>query len=184
MATFGNGYIATRIYSDSVFVSGVYNGRRREPSHTTRVPSTVAIRMSLENDSDVTTNNFYSLDVERGLFTHRVEGSGFSAEELIYAHRKLPNLLVVEVRVRNEKDQALKIDMTCLKHRAKRAKIWTSPKFLKANFLPTFQMFKPNMALLTQTRKRIGKESVLLWYGAKYPNHWLFSQEPIKLSIM
>ena len=150
MATIGNGYLATRIYSDSVFVSGVYNGRRREPSHRTRVPSTVAIRMSLENDSDVTTNNFYSLDVERSLFTHRVEGTGFSAEELIYAHRKLPNLRVVEVRVRNEKDQALKIDMTCLKHRAKRAKIWTSPKFPKANFLPTFQMFKPNMALLTQ----------------------------------
>ena len=112
MATIGNGYIATRIYSDSVFVSGVYNGRRREPSHRARVPSTVAIHMSLENDNDVITNNFYSLDVERGLFTHRVEGTGFSAKELIYAHRKLPNLLVVEVRVQNEKDQALKIGLS------------------------------------------------------------------------
>lgn len=111
MATVGNGYLATRIYSDSVFVSGVYNGRRREPSHRARIPSTVAIRMSLEDDT-VATNTLYSLDVGRGLFTHRVEGSGFSAEELIYAHRKLPNLLVVEVRVQNEQDEALKIALS------------------------------------------------------------------------
>ena len=108
MATIGNGYLATSIYSDSVFLSGVYNGRRREPSHRARVPSTVAIRMSIE-DGAATANASYSLDVGKGLFTHRVEGRGFCAEQMIYAHRKLPNLLVVEVRVRNEQDKALKI---------------------------------------------------------------------------
>ena len=111
MATVGNGFLATSVFSDSVFVSGVYNGRRREPSHRARVPSSVAIRMSLE-DKTVATTTTYSLDVQKGLFTHRIEGSGFIAEELIYAHRKLQNLIVVEVRVQNMQDVALKIALS------------------------------------------------------------------------
>ena len=108
MATIGNGFLATSVFSDSVFVAGVYNGRRREPSHRARVPSSVAIRMSLE-DKSIATTTTYSLDVQKGLFTHRIEGSGFAVEELLYAHRKLQNLIVVELRVQNSLDKALKI---------------------------------------------------------------------------
>jgi trehalose/maltose hydrolase-like predicted phosphorylase len=111
MATIGNGFLATPVFSDSVFVSGVYSGRRREPSHRARVPSSSAIRMSLEDES-IATNPTYSLDVQKGLFTHCIEGSGFVLEELIYAHRKLQNLIVVEVRVRNSQDKALKIRLS------------------------------------------------------------------------
>lgn len=111
MATIGNGFLATSVFSDSVFVSGVYNGRRREPSHRARVPSTASIRMSLV-DKAVTTSTTYSLDVQKGVFTHRVEGCGFIVEELIYAHRKLPNLLVVEVRVQNLQDKTLKVGLS------------------------------------------------------------------------
>ena len=111
MATIGNGFLATSAFSDSVFVSGVYNGRRRKPSHRGRIPSTAAIRMSLD-DKATTTSVTYSLDVKKGLFTHRIEGSGFIVEELIYAHRKLQNLLVVEIKVQNSQDEALKIRLS------------------------------------------------------------------------
>ena len=111
MATIGNGFLATSVFSDSVFVAGVYNGRRREPSHRARVPSSVAIRMSLE-DKSITTTTIYSLDVQKGLFTHRIEGSGLVVEELLYAHRKLQNLIVVELRVQNSLDEALKISLS------------------------------------------------------------------------
>ncbi|XP_028400693.1 protein-glucosylgalactosylhydroxylysine glucosidase-like [Dendronephthya gigantea] len=111
MATIGNGFLATRIFSDTIFVSGVYNGRRRQPSHRARIPSTVDIRMSLENGV-VATNTTYSLDVERAVFTHRVDGNDFVVEELIYAHRKLENLIVVEIRVKNSQEKALNIGLS------------------------------------------------------------------------
>lgn len=45
MPAVGNGYIGTQIGSDSMFVSGVYNGIASEtPSHRARIPSTVAFR--------------------------------------------------------------------------------------------------------------------------------------------
>lgn len=110
MATIGNGFLATRIYSDSIFVSGVYNGRGREPSHRARIPSTVAIRMSLQGNAVETTTNEYSLDVQKALFTHRIEGRGFHIQELIYAHRKLENLLVVEIRAQNWQGEPLRIN--------------------------------------------------------------------------
>ena len=45
MPAIGNGYIGTQIGSDSMYVSGVYNGLASEtPSHRARIPSTVAFR--------------------------------------------------------------------------------------------------------------------------------------------
>lgn len=110
MATIGNGYIATRVFSDAVFVSGVYNGRRREPSHRARIPSTAAIRWSLAESQDAVKTT-YSLDVARGVFLERSEGDGFVIEELVYAHRKRKHLVVIEIIVRNARSRALKINL-------------------------------------------------------------------------
>ena len=44
-AAVGNGYLATQIGSDAVYVSGVFNGHATDaPSHRARIPSPVNIR--------------------------------------------------------------------------------------------------------------------------------------------
>jgi hypothetical protein len=45
MPAIGNGYVATQIGSDAVYVSGVFNGHATDaPSHRARIPSPVNIR--------------------------------------------------------------------------------------------------------------------------------------------
>ena len=45
MPAIGNGYLATQIGSDAIYVAGVYNGAATtDPSHRARVPSTVNFR--------------------------------------------------------------------------------------------------------------------------------------------
>ena len=111
MATIGNGYLATRVFSDTIYVSGVYNGRRREPSHRARVPSTAATRDSSGKDAH-TTN--YSLDVAKGIFRQQSEGDGFHVEEVIYDHRQQQHehLVVVELRLVNNRDETLTVKLS------------------------------------------------------------------------
>ena len=45
MPAIGNGYLATQIGGDAIFVAGVFNGLATEaPSHHARIPSTVNFR--------------------------------------------------------------------------------------------------------------------------------------------
>ena len=57
----GNGYLATNVFSDAIYVDGVFNGYR-EDSHRARIPSTASIRV---ND-DVISEDF-SLDMWNGM---------------------------------------------------------------------------------------------------------------------
>lgn len=109
MATIGNGYVATTVYSDTIHVSGVYNGRRRQPSHRARVPSTAAIKWSLKTPDTVKTT--YFLDVAKGVFVERSEGTGFQIEESVFAHRRQQHLLVVQIKVLNSRSEPMEINL-------------------------------------------------------------------------
>ena len=166
MATIGNGFLATRIFSDSIFVSGVYNGRRRKPSHRAKIPSTVDIRMSLENGV-VATNTTYSLDVERAVFTHRIEGNGFVIEELIYAHRKLENLIVVEIRAKNSQDEALNIGLST--SRGKKSDDLNSTDVPRAKFPPGSTGLRANYGWIVTTEEENSKKVGVAVVWSKVP---------------
>lgn len=56
----GNGYLATNVFSDAIYVDGVFNGYR-EDIHRARIPSTASIRVTGDVNSEV-----YRLDMRNG----------------------------------------------------------------------------------------------------------------------
>lgn len=58
----GNGYLATNVFSDAIYVDGVFNGYR-EDSHRARIPSTASIRVTSGAISEV-----YRLDMRNGMY--------------------------------------------------------------------------------------------------------------------
>jgi hypothetical protein len=65
MASVGNGHISTTVYTDTVYMNGLYNGERGE-SHRARIPSRNNIKLST-SASDVVTDHVFGLDVAQGM---------------------------------------------------------------------------------------------------------------------
>lgn len=110
MPSVANGYIGTVIYSDSVHVSGVFNGKaypKKKPvypvyfyqhAHRARIPSTAAIDFKVAGIQGKTS---YALDVLDGVFYKWFTADNLKVEQRIYAHRSRKNLLVVEISAKN-----------------------------------------------------------------------------------
>lgn len=110
MPSVANGYIGTVIYSDSVHVSGVYNGKaypKKKPiypvyfyqhAHRARIPSTASIDFSV---TDIQGKTSYALDVKEGVFYKWFKADRLNVEQRIYAHRSRKNLLIVEITAKN-----------------------------------------------------------------------------------
>lgn len=64
MPSVGNGQLATIVYTETVFMNGLYNGLLGE-SHRARIPSQVNIRMTNIANQSATDHRFI-LDTERG----------------------------------------------------------------------------------------------------------------------
>ena len=106
-----NGYIGTVIYSDSVHVSGVYNGKaypKKKPiypvyfyqhAHRARIPSTAAIDFRV---SGIQGKTSFALDVREGVYYKWFSADNLNVEQRIYAHRSRKNLLVVEITAKNK----------------------------------------------------------------------------------
>lgn len=123
MASIGNGYLGTIIYSDTVHISGVYNGRAHsrawpiypvywiDHTHRARIPSTCAINYTVHN---LDGGHSYALDVRDAVFYHwfRSNNSKFSIEQRLYAHREFKHVLVVEFTVRNNLGIDVYINLT------------------------------------------------------------------------
>ncbi|XP_068683717.1 protein-glucosylgalactosylhydroxylysine glucosidase-like isoform X1 [Montipora foliosa] len=111
MPSVGNGYVSTVIYSDTVHVSGVFNGPARpkkypiypvyfyEHTHRARVPSTASVNFKVEPGIPGKTS--YALDVGEGVFYKWFKSESLNVEQRIYAHRTRKNLLVVEITAKN-----------------------------------------------------------------------------------
>jgi len=63
MASVGNGHLATIVYSETVFMNGLYNGEQGD-SHRARIPSRINIRISIPR-TEIRSRRF-TLDVEKG----------------------------------------------------------------------------------------------------------------------
>ena len=111
MPSVANGYLGTVIYSDSVYVSGVYNGRaypKKYPiypiylyqhAHRARIPSTASINFKING---IKGRSSYALDVSEGVFYRWFQAVNLTVEQRIYAHRTRKNLLVVEITAKND----------------------------------------------------------------------------------
>lgn len=111
MASVANGYVGTVIYSDTVHVSGVFNGpgyAKKHPiypiylyqhAHRARVPSTASLNFKVKGISG---KSSYALDVGEGVFYKWFKAANLTVEQRIYAHRTRKNLLVVEITAKND----------------------------------------------------------------------------------
>lgn len=108
----GNGYLATTVFSDTVYVSGIFNGRgTKTPSHRARIPSTAAIIVRSNLTSNATVELF-SLNVEQGVFYHRLVVENFTLEQKIYAHRVHQHVLVTEISLQNNMRDTVSLFLT------------------------------------------------------------------------
>lgn len=108
----GNGYLATTVFSDTVYVSGIFNGRgTKTPSHRARIPSTAAIIVGSNLTSNATVELF-SLNVEQGVFYHRLVVENFTLEQKIYAHRVRQHVLVTEISLQNNMRDTVSLFLT------------------------------------------------------------------------
>ncbi|EDO39683.1 predicted protein, partial [Nematostella vectensis] len=109
MASVGNGYLATTVYSPTIYVSGVFNGRNTSsPSHRARIPSPcdISVRSNIPRDS---TTNLYRLNVSEGVFHYYQTADKFQLEQKIYAHRVLEHVIVSELSVTNDREDDVAI---------------------------------------------------------------------------
>ncbi|CAF3842733.1 unnamed protein product [Rotaria sordida] len=92
MAYVGNGHVATVIFSDFIYMNGLYNGANGT-SHRARIPSTHNWQFKLESLS----SSLYSLDVASGVFTEKLENAQVRIERRIFASQEYTELLLAHV---------------------------------------------------------------------------------------
>ncbi|XP_050670497.1 protein-glucosylgalactosylhydroxylysine glucosidase isoform X1 [Leptidea sinapis] len=97
MPSVGNGHIATNIFSDTVYMNGVYNGRKGE-SRRARIPAWANIRLN----STLTHHPYspvYSLDTRDGVFKVVVNRDRSVVTQRIYAHRYYTRAIINQIEV-------------------------------------------------------------------------------------
>ncbi|XP_071073970.1 protein-glucosylgalactosylhydroxylysine glucosidase isoform X2 [Dasypus novemcinctus] len=98
LATVTSAYLGTRVYHDTMHVSGVYNGAGVS-THRAALPSTLNVRLGAPAGAGEQLTETFALDTNTGSFLHTLEGPHFQASQRLYAHRTLPQVLVSSVTV-------------------------------------------------------------------------------------
>ena len=126
MASVGNGYLGTVVYSDTLHIAGLFSGKaysKKYPiypiylyqhAHRARIPSPAAIIF----DADTPGHESYTLDVAEGIFYKWFTSPELSVEQRVYAHRARKNILVVEIAANNSasKEHLLNISVNSGKY--------------------------------------------------------------------
>ncbi|KAM8813322.1 LOW QUALITY PROTEIN: protein-glucosylgalactosylhydroxylysine glucosidase [Rhynchonycteris naso] len=97
-ATVTNAYLGTRVYHDTLHVSGVYNGALGD-THRAILPSPLNVQLEAPAGKEEQMTTTFVLDTNTGSFLHTLEGSSFQASQRIYAHRTLPHVLAFSVSI-------------------------------------------------------------------------------------
>ncbi|EDO36561.1 predicted protein [Nematostella vectensis] len=130
MASIANGYVGTVVMSNSVHVSGLFNGKgwpKRYPiypiymsehAHRARLPSTASISFKVHDNDVVYINGTrsYALDVKTGVFyswfEETNENGSLFIEMRYYAHRERRNLLINEITIKNDLNKEITLDLS------------------------------------------------------------------------
>uniref|UniRef100_A0A8C5Y0N5 Protein-glucosylgalactosylhydroxylysine glucosidase n=1 Tax=Microcebus murinus TaxID=30608 RepID=A0A8C5Y0N5_MICMU len=98
LATVTNAYLGTRVYYDTLHVSGVYNGVGTD-THRAALPSPLNVRLEAPAGKGGQLTETFALDTSTGSFLHTLEGPSFRASQCIYAHRTLTHVLAFSVSI-------------------------------------------------------------------------------------
>nr|XP_010947685.1 protein-glucosylgalactosylhydroxylysine glucosidase [Camelus bactrianus] len=98
LATVTNAYLGTRVYHDTLHVSGVYNGACGD-THRAILPSPLNVKLEVPAGTGEQLTKTFALDTNTGSFLHTLEGPRFRASQRIYAHRTLPHVLAFSVSI-------------------------------------------------------------------------------------
>ncbi|XP_059253487.1 protein-glucosylgalactosylhydroxylysine glucosidase isoform X1 [Mustela nigripes] len=98
LATMTNTYLGTRVYHDTLHVSGVYNGASGD-THRAVLPSPLNVQLEVPGDTGDQLTETFVLDTNTGSFLHTLESPSFRASQRIYAHRTLPHVMAFSVSV-------------------------------------------------------------------------------------
>ncbi|XP_073745948.1 protein-glucosylgalactosylhydroxylysine glucosidase isoform X5 [Callorhinus ursinus] len=98
LATMTNTYLGTRVYHDTLHVSGVYNGACRD-THRAILPSPLNVQLEVPAETGDQLTKTFVLDTNTGSFLHTLEGPSFRASQRIYAHRTLPHVMAFSVSI-------------------------------------------------------------------------------------
>ncbi|KAM9557397.1 protein-glucosylgalactosylhydroxylysine glucosidase isoform 4-T4 [Guaruba guarouba] len=97
LATVTNAYLGTRVYRDTLHVSGVYSGAAGD-THRADVPSPANVRMAVPGAGGL--DETFALDTRTGTFSHELRSTDYMATQQIYAHYSLVHLMVVSITIR------------------------------------------------------------------------------------
>ena len=116
----GNGFLATQVMTDSLFVAGLYNGYSTQtPSHRARIPAPFAVPAPSGNVTAAAWDSREATYYRRSSIDPSPPGAPCTAasavtctssptrvwvEQRFYAHRALPSVLVMEVEVLDSND--------------------------------------------------------------------------------
>lgn len=98
LATVTNAYLGTRVYHDTLHVSGVYNGAGGD-THRALLPSPLNVQLEAPAETGCELTETFVLDTNTGSFLHTLEGPSFQASQRIYAHRTLPHVMAFSVSI-------------------------------------------------------------------------------------
>lgn len=97
MPSIGNGHVATNIFSDTVYLNGLYNGEKGE-SRRARIPAWANIRLN-STLSHHTYAPVYSLDTRQGIFEVKVDRERSIVKQRIYAHRFYTRAIINQIEI-------------------------------------------------------------------------------------
>ena len=119
----GNGHVATVVFSDFIYMNGLYNGVNGSfiscfgtvrshslslgTSHRARIPSTLNWRFQMGSSLK---SSSYSLDVSSGAFIERLENDQVRVERRIFASQEYNELLLAHVTITRLTARGLSID--------------------------------------------------------------------------
>ncbi|XP_077719894.1 protein-glucosylgalactosylhydroxylysine glucosidase isoform X3 [Canis aureus] len=98
LATVTNAYLGTRVYHDTLHVSGVYNGAGGD-THRALLPSPLNVQLEAPAETGRELTETFVLDTNTGSFLHTLEGPSFQVSQRIYAHRTLPHVMAFTVSI-------------------------------------------------------------------------------------
>ena len=109
IATIANGFLGTRIFSDTIYAAGVFNGDHLT-SHRARIPSSLPTKLSV-NLQTPKAEQLYTLDIQNGVFLQSLTASdnSYAVTQKTYAHGYYRNLLVTEVQVKTNVDKGISV---------------------------------------------------------------------------
>ena len=110
LATISNGFLGTRIFSESIYAAGIFNGDRLN-SHRASIPSTLPVEISLENVPEDKLKTLYTLNAKNGCFTQAIKSMDDSIhlEQSVYAHKYYRNLIITEVRAKTTNESGFNV---------------------------------------------------------------------------